>query len=801
MKDVKKDILWRVYLVYLVVLIFSFFIIGQIFHIQFIEGDKWKKRSQMQTLDTMKVEAIRGNICDDKGSLLATSVPIFDIFWDSQVVADDIFESKADSLAGCLSDMFKDKSKADYKKILSGAKADGSEYALIHKSNFNDEKTQISFDKLKSIKKFPIFRLGRKKGGLLVEEKDKRVKPYQLLAKRTIGYVMGDSTVERNGKVVKIDTTKIIKVGLEGYYSRILEGISGIRLRKKIAGGTWMPLNDNDNEIEPQNGSDVISTIDIDLQDVAENALMKNLIANDADHGCAILMEVQTGHIKAIANLKKGSNGSYDEEENYAIGEASEPGSTFKLFSLVAGMDDGMVNLDEMVTIGKIKYFDQEMQDSHIHGLGPESVRMAFEESSNVGISQSIFIAYKNNPQRFMDRLYRMQIDKPLGIDIGGEAVPKIYDTKSKYWSRLTLPHMAIGYEVGLTPLQILAFYNAIANNGRMMKPLFVKEIQRLGKTVLKFNPVVLNDSICSQSTVAKAKSLLEGVVENGTGRSLKNSVYKVAGKTGTARVAKNNKGYGNEGDINYKASFVGYFPADNPMYSCIVVINSPSKGAYYGAAVAAPVFKEIADRVYASQLSIHQQKKEPDSNSAIPFVKAANQNDLFVIYQKLDFSSLSQNPSAEWVFASSDSKNVILKEKTFMYGYVPDITGMGLKDATYMLENAGLKVNVSGKGKVVTQSMTPGTIVNKGSLINITLNKPESLDEYALMKIFPDVLDTTADAAIIDPKDNGKKNSKGQTIKVKSNSDKNKKTNKTKPKVSKQTAGKVINNNKPQGN
>jgi cell division protein FtsI (penicillin-binding protein 3) len=734
-------------------------------HIQFIEGDTWKKRSEMQSLDTMKVEAIRGNICADNGSLLATSVPIFDIFWDSQVVAEDVFQSKADSLALCLSNMFKDKSKSEYKKILSNAKADGKEYVLIHRSNFDDEKSQVTFDELKAIKKFPIFRLNKKKSGLLVEEKGKRVKPYQLLAKRTIGYVIGDSTIEKNGKVVKIDTNKIIKVGLEGYYSRTLEGISGIRLRKKIAGGIWMPLNDNDNEIDPQNGSDVITTIDIDLQDVAENALMKNLITNDADHGCAVLMEVSTGQIKAIANLKRGKNGVYDEEENFAVGEATEPGSTFKLFSLVAGMDDGMVKLDDMVTVGKIKYFDQEMQDSHIDGFGPESVRQAFEESSNVGISQAIFKAYKDNPQRFTDKLYSMRVDQPLGVDIGGEAKPKIYNPKSKYWSRLTLPHMAIGYEVGLTPMQILTFYNAIANNGKMVKPLFVKEIQKLGKTVTKFNPVVLKDSICSPATVAKAKSLLEGVVVNGTGRSLKNSVYKIAGKTGTARVAKNNKGYGDEGNINYKASFVGYFPADKPMYSCIVVINSPSKGAYYGAAVAAPVFKEIADKVYATHPEVQQHINEAVSHTAIPFVKAANQNDLSAIYQKLYFSTLSQNPSAEWVFASVDSKEVLLKEKAFNYGYVPDVTGMGLRDALYMLENEGLKVNVSGKGKVASQSLTPGSVIIKGNVIDLTLSKSESLDEYAYVKIAPAIPDST-DA--FDPKNNTKKTIKNTPVKGK---------------------------------
>jgi cell division protein FtsI (penicillin-binding protein 3) len=446
-------------------------------------------------------------------------------------------------------------------------------------------------------------------------------------------------------------------------------------------------------------------------------------------------------------------------------------------------MDDGMVKLDDMVTIGKIKYYDQEMQDSHIDGFGPESVRQAFEESSNVGISQAIFKAYKDNPQRFTDKLYSMRVDQPLGVDIGGEAKPKIYNPKSKYWSRLTLPHMAIGYEVGLTPMQILTFYNAIANNGKMVKPQFVKEIQRLGKTVTRFNTVVLKDSICSPATVVKAKSLLEGVVENGTGRSLKNSVYKIAGKTGTARVAKNNKGYGDEGNINYKASFVGYFPADNPMYSCIVVINSPSKGAYYGAAVAAPVFKEIADRVYATHLGVLQHINETVTHPTIPFVKAANQNDLTVIYQKLDFSTLSQNPSAEWVYATADAKSVLLREKTFKFGYVPDVTGMGLKDAIYMLENEGMKVIVSGKGKVATQSIAPGSIIIKGSVIDLSLSKTESVDEYALVPIAPVVPDSTL---VVDPKNNVKKNSKNQPVKGKNNADKNKKTNNSKSKNNK---------------
>ncbi|MFH0866589.1 MAG: penicillin-binding protein [Bacteroidota bacterium] len=719
MKEVKKDILWRVYLVYVVILVFSFFIIGQIAHIQFVEGDEWRERSRQQTLDTMKVEAIRGNICAEDGSLLATSVPIFDIYWDSQVISDKEFDKNIDSLAYYLSQTFKDKTKLQFRKLLVAARKDTNEYVLIHKSYMNDESSQITYELLKKIKNFPIFKLGRSRGGLIIEQKDKRVKPYQILAKRTIGYYINDTIKDKKVKL-KNDSSKSYKVGIEGAYSDVLEGISGIRLKKKIAGGVWMPLNED--EIEPQNGSDVITTIDIDLQDVAENSLMKNLIANDADHGCVVLMEVQTGQVKAIANLKKGSNGEYDEEENYAIGESSEPGSTFKLFSVVAAIDDRQISLDDLVSIGKFQYANRTMKDSHISDYGPVTVRKAFEQSSNVGISQAIYNAYKDKPQQFTNKLYSMYVNLPLGIEISGEALPVVKNPKNKSWSKTTLPWMSIGYEVALTPLQILAFYNAIANDGKLVKPLFVKEIRKMGRVIETKKTVVLKDSICSLKTALLAQELLEGVVDSGTAKSLSKAVYKIAGKTGTAQIANKKEGYDK---TNYKASFVGYFPADDPKYSCIVVINNPSKGAYYGGAVAAPVFKEIADRVFATCLEIPAHYKDTSYNDlSIPFVRAGNQRDLFVIYEKLDFAQFTQNPDADWVYVTSDTQTATLKEKAFSYGYVPDVAGMGLRDAVFLLESVGLKVHVSGKGKVASQSLMPGTTAKKGSTINIVLTK-----------------------------------------------------------------------------
>ncbi|HOT88401.1 MAG TPA: penicillin-binding protein [Bacteroidales bacterium] len=717
MKEVKKDILWRVYLIYIFVLLFSFVIVGQVIKIQFVEGDSWERISKMQTIDTMKVEAVRGNICADDGSLLATSVPIFDIYWDSQVPTDKVIEEKIDSLSYFLSKFFQDKTKSEYKKLLLLARKSKKEYLLIHKSFYSDERTQVDMEDLKTIKSFPIFKLGKNKGGLIVEQKEKRIMPYQLLAKRTIGY-------NREG----------VFVGLEGSYSKTLEGISGIRLRKKIANGVWVPMNEN--EIEPQNGSDVITTIDKVIQDVAENSLLKNLIKNNADHGCVVLMEVETGHVKAIANLTRVSDEVYDEKYNYAIGESSEPGSTFKLFSIVAALDDGVIDLEDKVAIGKIKYYDREMKDSHIKGYGPETIRQAFEESSNVGISQAIYNAYKNNPQKFTDKLYSMRVNKTVGLDIEGEQEPVVKNPKMKSWSKVTLPWMSIGYEVALTPIQILTFYNAIANNGKMMKPQFVKEVKRLGKTENVFQPSVLQDSICSLSTAKQARSLLEGVIESGTGKSLKNSIYKIAGKTGTAQVAKNSKGYTNEGEVNYKASFVGYFPADNPKYSCIVVVNNPSKGAYYGGAVAAPVFKDIADKIYSTHIDIVQQNLGADSIISTPFVKAANQKDLYEIYKGLDMNMLSESPEAGWVNVVSTNNNIILKERKIIYGKMPNVIGMGIKDGVYLLENLGLKVKIIGKGKIVSQSITENAAIKKGNTVILKLSNSDTDDAFALTAV-----------------------------------------------------------------
>ncbi len=698
MKDEKKDIVWRIKLIYLGVLVFALYIIFKVVNIQFVEGDMWRERAENLTLRYESVEAIRGNIISSDSKLLATSVPIFDVRLDlhESVVSDDTFKFYLNALSDSLSRLFRDKSKAEFKNFLLKGRKRGKRDLLLRRN--------IDYSQLKKLRTFPIFRKGRYRGGFIVKEKDYRKMPFKELASRTIGY----ENVKEN-----------LYVGLEGAYSKELGGVSGKRLMRKIASGIWRPV-ERDNQIEPENGKDIVSTIDINIQDVAEHALMKCLDSNKADHGCAVLMEVNTGYIKAIANLKRHRDGSYGEDINYAIWETSEPGSTFKLASLIAVLEEGKYDTNEMVNTGKSTYADRTMKDSHEEGYGRVSLTRAFEVSSNVGISEIVHKTFQNKPQKYVDYLCDMSLNKPLGVEIKGEGLPFIKNTKNPTWSRTSLPWMSIGYELHLTPLQTLSLYNAVANNGKMVRPLFVKEILRTGKLIEKKDVVVINKSICSKKTLNKVRAILEGVIERGTAKHLLNTVYKIAGKTGTAKV-----GYGKDKNSRvYRASFVGYFPADNPKYSCIVIVSNPTKGRYYGGAIAAPVFKEIADKVYATQLDIHQEVKKSNAKHAIPYVIAGNQEELDTIYSNLNLSFLTNNPDAEYVV--STRKNNIRKyaSKSFKANLVPNVRGMGVKEAVYLLERSGLKVKLIGKGKVARQSIRSGARIVNGQLITLSLNQ-----------------------------------------------------------------------------
>lgn len=742
MKDENKDIVWRIKVIYIGVLIFALIIIYKLINIQFVEGDKWRKRAENLTLRYESVEAVRGNIISSDSNLLATSIPIFDIKLDldKSVIQNDTFKFYLNVLSDSLSKLFPDKSKEEFKKLLlSGRKKEDRDFLL---------RRDIDYTQLKRLRTFPILKKGKYKGGFIVEEKDYRKMPFKELGSRTIGY----KNIKEN-----------LYVGLEGAYSKELEGVSGKRLMRKIANGIWRPV-ERDNQIEPENGKDIVTTIDINIQDVAEHALRKCLDSNEADHGCAILMEVSTGYVKAIANLKRHKDGSYGEDINFAIWESAEPGSTFKLASLIAVLEDGKYDTNEMVNTGKCTYADRTMEDSHEQGYGRVSFARAFEVSSNVGISEMVYKTFRDKPKKYIDYLYSMSLNKPLGIDLKGEGLPFIKDTKNSTWSRTSLPWMSIGYELQLTPLQTLTLYNAIANKGKMVRPLFVKEILQAGKLIEKKEAVVINKSICSKNTVEKVQAILEGVVEHGTAKHLLNTIYKIAGKTGTAKI---DYGKNKESKV-YRASFVGYFPADKPKFSCIVIVNNPTKGQYYGGAIAAPVFKEIADKVYATQLDIHQEIKNNNTKIPIPYVIAGNQQELYTIYSNLNLPFSTNNTDAEYIRSEKTDSLQKYIQKSIKVKIVPDVIGMGVKEATYLLEKNGLKVNISGKGKVIGQSIQAGSNIVFGQSINLSLSNA-TYDFKNTIASNPSLsLDNASDSTKKETFSNNKQNLKPEIIKEK---------------------------------
>lgn len=701
---------------YIFLCVFAIAILYKMCIIQFKEGAEWKAKAEAFNTQVHEIQAVRGNIFDINGNLLATSLPYYEVAVDINAPSIDkkLFEAKVDSLGFMLADLFKDKSAKQYTKLLRKARKSGDRYVVL--------KRNVPYKDLQTLKTFPIFKKG-KRGGLVTLQTNKRERPFKMLAARTIGMAR----------------TGVKPVGLEGAYDTLLMGISGQRLMQKIAGDVWRPIND-ENEVEPKDGSDLYTTIDINIQDVAENALMNTLIKNKASHGCAILMEVKTGEIKAIANLTRDGKDSsaYSESLNYAIGYATEPGSTFKIASYLAVMDDYDVNLDEKIHVGngEVTYYNKTIKDAHPPETPVLTLKRAFEVSSNAAAAITVVKYYSKNPQQYINKLKSFHLNQKLGLAIPGEANPLIKEPKSKDWSGLTLPQMAYGYESLITPLQTLALYNAIANDGKMVKPRFEKEIRHNGKTVKTFTTEVLVEQIVKPATVKKAKEMLEGVVQNGSGKGLNITAFKVGGKTGTAQIAKTGakrgsgkSAYGDVGDRNYQASFVGYFPADNPLYTCIVIINSPSNGIYYGGLVAGPVFKEIAEKVYSSSLDF----LEPINNKKILLTKAPgsvkSKNDELVIASKAlklkVKSDVSENGYASR--NSNDSLSISLSatnlESQLKKGIVPNLNGLSAKDALFLLENSGFHVKLYGMGSVKKQSIEAGQKFNKGDKITLILS------------------------------------------------------------------------------
>ncbi len=649
MKKRSQNLGFRLYFVSVVLLLFAFSAVFKIFYIQTIDGDKYKKIGDERTLKNIILKPIRGDIYSDDQSILATSIVKYQLNWDSKVVPKKLFNKHKYEIAKGIAKVTS-KDYSDVLNLIEKAKDEGNRYLLIGKN--------LNYNQQNILKKLPIFNLSPNKGGLIIRNKIFRERPLGKIAERTIGYE----------KPTKKGT--YYRVGLEGAYASLLEGKEGYRLKRKIANGQWKAIR-NTNEREPTEGYDIHTTINTNFQDLAHNTLLNQLEKYEAQFGTVILMEVQTGAIKAIVNLGRTNKGAYYEKLNYAVGFAQEPGSTFKLISMMAALEDNYINPGDIVQTGNGEriIYGKTVRDSKKGGYGKITASKVFEVSSNTGIVNIIYDNYKDNPKKFVDRIYNMGIHKPLGIPIKGEANPKIPYPTDRDWNGLSLPWMAWGYGVALTPLQILSFYNAVANDGVMVKPNFIKQIGKMGsKPHIKFNKKIINPSICSEKTLKIVKEMLSNVVKQkwGTANNIKDENINISGKTGTTQINYNTD------SIEYNSSFVGYFPSDKPRYSCIVVINKPNKKiGYYGAKVAAPVFQEIARRVHSGIF------KE----------------------EAVSISNLKK----------SNIKNIKITDR------LPNLIGYELMDVIHTLESLGKEVIIIGKkGKVKTQSILPGTLLNK---------------------------------------------------------------------------------------
>lgn len=707
--DIKNEILWRLYAVMLVLVAVAMVIFFKAAQIQTAEGEYWRAKNQKMNLAYRPVIAERGSIIADDGSLLATSIPFYEIRMDTRAsgLNDSAFYRNIDTLSRALLPYVENRyaTSDDFKNALIYARESNNRYFFIARN--------IEQPHLQKIKKFPIFEWGTYQGGFISERQSKRKRPFGILGRRTVGY---------SRKNVK-------SIGLEGAYNDILAGEEGKQLMQKVQGNYWIPVNDV-TEIEPKRGQDIKTTLDINVQDVTERALQKAMQRHNAKHGCAIVMEVKTGKIRAIANLGKTVKGNWVEDYNHAIADATEPGSTFKLAAIMALLEDEKIKLSDTIRLelGKTTFFEEEMVDASYHLLDSTTIRKAFEISSNVGIAKLTHKHYNTNKESrimFINKLKQFRLHKQVGIEIEGEANPLIKKVEQKDWSGTTIPWMSIGYEVRVTPLQLLTFYNAVANGGKMMKPYLVSEIQKFGRTRETFEPQVLSDRIAQPNTITQVKQLLEAVVQRGTARNIKTESFKIAGKTGTAQM-----NYSKFGDskIQYQASFAGYFPADNPVYSCIVVITDPKQNGFYGSEVAAPVFKEIAVKSYAKEVEVQPYRK--DTVIALvgrlaPGQSMGYKKDFETIYNYLDIE-YQRNKPGKWTVTKTDSIPVMQMKfrDEADEGVMPNIVGMGLRDAVYILESLGLEVNIRSTqyGRVIKQSIPAGRGIRKGARVFLQL-------------------------------------------------------------------------------
>jgi cell division protein FtsI (penicillin-binding protein 3) len=664
-----KHISYRIYLVAFSIFIMAVLVTFKLTKIQWSQGDYLRKLAKERTVRNFVIPANKGNIYSSDGSLLATSIPNYNIRFDAVAPKGVAFEKNVQPLADSLAKIL-GKSSSFYHTQLRMARANKNRYLLIA--------SDLSYSKYIKIKGFPLFNLGANEGGMITEQDTVREHPIGKIAERTIGYDRIDENGTRVGK------------GIEWSYRKYLNGKDGKVLKQKIAKGQWKPIKDV-NEVDPQDGYDVISTIDVYIQDIAHHALLKTLNEFKAEHGCVVVMETKTGRIKAISNLGKlkETDSTYFETENYAIKESHEPGSTFKLVDMIALLDDHKIDTSKVYDCkgGIIDYKGSKVRDSHKGGWGKISLARGFEVSSNTVMVQAVYENYKNNPKEFVDRIDRMGLNKPLGLPFQGEGKPYIPHPNDKHWSAISLPWMAFGYGVSVTPMQTLTLYNAVANNGEMVKPQFVSEIKEWNKVIKTYNKEVINPKICSDETIGKLKAVLQNAVKRGTGKDLYSKNFSMSGKTGTAQA---NYGKNGGSEKHYISSFVGFFPAENPKYSCIVVVHKPNTSGnnYYGADVAGPVFKRIAQKIFTDS---------PSTNEITNLNKKIRKQELAYDDYKIKSSSVSK--------------------------VIPNLKGMSGMDAVALLENLKLKVKVIGIGKVKKQSIPAGELLDKNKTIILELS------------------------------------------------------------------------------
>lgn len=662
----EKNIMNRLYIIAGCMFVFALAISVKLMNIQFVDGDKYRELAEKNTVKNFVIPASRGNVYADDGSLLATSVPKYDIRFDAVTVSDKDFNENLNPLCEGLSKMF-GKPVTHYQTLFRKARAGKNRYLLIVKN--------LGYSDYIAVKNLPLFKKGPYRGGIIVEQRTIREHPIGEIAQRTVG----DESSTRPGHY---------SVGLEGAFDDLLTGKEGRRLKQKISAGQWKPVFD-DNEIEPQDGYDIVSTINVNIQDIAHHALLKQLEHYEAEHGSVIVMEVATGEIKAISNLGRTSKGTYYEKLNYAIGESHEPGSTFKVMALMAALEDKVIDTSTVIDTGNgvKRFYGRNIYDSHRGGFGKISAARALEVSSNIGLATIIDENYAKTPNKFINRLKSWHLDKKTGVAIAGEGVPMIPEPGHSKWSKNALPSLSYGYNLHLTPLQTLTFYNAIANNGVMVKPRFIREVRVWNEKVTLYDTKVINPKICSDETLGAIKEILKNTVERGTGKSLYSPDFSMAGKTGTAQTEYWMSDWAS--NRRYISSFAGFFPVENPKYSCIVIIHKPStKKGFYGADVSGPVFKRIAQKIFTDSQNI-------DSVEDIEKTDPVVERDFEKYYSKLQRSDK----------------------------IIPNVTGMAGMDAVSLLENLGLKVRVLGNGTVVKQSIQSGEALNKGQQIILNLS------------------------------------------------------------------------------